>query len=82
MRTVGVANTLYGPAVTAAGLLGGKDHLTALRALDGVDLAIFSRAALNDDELFLDDIALEELHRELPHLRICASEHVTDVLIA
>jgi putative radical SAM enzyme (TIGR03279 family) len=82
IETVGVTNTLYGPTVTTAGLLSGQDHLEALRRFVGFDLAIFSRSALNDRDLFLDDMSLSELRLALPTLRICPSEHVTDVFIA
>jgi putative radical SAM enzyme (TIGR03279 family) len=80
--TVPVANTLYGPLVTTAGLLSGADHLRALAAYASYDMALFSRSALNDGELFLDDISLAELREAFPDLKICPSEHVTDVLRA
>jgi putative radical SAM enzyme (TIGR03279 family) len=80
IETVVVENGLYGPLVTTAGLLGGEDHLRALRPLADRDLALISRFALNDDDLFLDDISLADLRAALPDLEIWPSEHVTDVL--
>jgi putative radical SAM enzyme (TIGR03279 family) len=80
VETVSVVNELYGPMVTTAGLLGGEDHLRALRPYRDYDLALFSRCALNDDDLFLDDMRLEELQAELPELQICPSEHITETL--
>lgn len=82
IETVSVDNTLYGPMVTTAGLLCGQDHLRSLRPFADFNLAVFSRAALNDRDLFLDDMSLSELRIAFPRLRICPSEHVTDVLIA
>jgi NifB/MoaA-like Fe-S oxidoreductase len=80
IETVVVENGLYGPLVTTAGLLGGEDHLRALRPLADRDLALISRFALNDDDLFLDDMSLADLRAALPDLEIWPSEHVTDVL--
>jgi putative radical SAM enzyme (TIGR03279 family) len=75
-------NGLYGPMVTTAGLLGGQDHLRALEPYGDYDLALFSRTAINDDGLFLDDMRLDELQAQLPDLQICPSEHITEVLAA
>ena len=36
--------------------------------------------AINDDDLFLDEMSLAELRAALPGLEIWPSEHVTDVL--
>ena len=80
IETTVVENGLYGPLVTTAGLLGGEDHLRALRPFADRDLALISRFALNDDDLFLDDMSLADLRAALPDLEICPSEHVTDVL--
>jgi putative radical SAM enzyme (TIGR03279 family) len=80
--TVAALNALYGPMVTTAGLLAGADHARALAPHRDYDLALFSRAALNDQDLFLDDLSLQELRRALPELRILPSEHVTDTLLA
>ncbi len=77
-----VENTLYGPMVTTAGLLSGRDHLHALTPYSHFDLALFSRTALNDRDLFLDDLSLSELRESLPELEVCPSEHVTDTLLA
>jgi len=80
--TVEARNTLYGPMVTTAGLLGGADYSRALHPYRDFVLALFTRSALNDQDLFLDDLSLAELRRELPELKICPSEHVTDTLLA
>ena len=82
VETVSAINGLYGPMVTTAGLLGGEDHRRVLEPYRDFDLALFSRTALNDDELFLDDMRLDELQAKLPELRICPSEHITEVLAA
>ncbi|MEE9206827.1 MAG: DUF512 domain-containing protein [Gemmatimonadota bacterium] len=76
-----VRNTMYGPMVTTAGLLPGSDYRDAMKAYEQFDQAIFSRTALNDKQVFLDDMSLSELQSNYPSVQICPSEHVTDVLI-
>ena len=58
-------NKLFGPSVTSAGLLAGKD---ILRALDGaaVDAALLPAEAVNDHGLFLDDLTWEDVRRAAP----------------
>ncbi|MEN8145180.1 MAG: DUF512 domain-containing protein [Gemmatimonadota bacterium] len=76
-----VPNSMYGPMVTTAGLIPGGDYRDALRPYVNFDRAIFSRTALNDKQVFLDDMPLSELKSTFPSVKICPSEHVTDVLI-
>jgi putative radical SAM enzyme (TIGR03279 family) len=80
VETVRTENRLFGPLVTTAGLLGGEDHLRALRPYADFDIGLISRTAINDDDLFLDDMSLAELRAALPGREIWPSEHVTDVL--
>ena len=80
VTTCPVSNTLYGPSVTTAGLLSGADHLAALRANEGHDLALVSRQAINDDGVFLDDVSLDDLRAALPELEIWPSDNIIDVL--
>ncbi|MDT8435294.1 MAG: DUF512 domain-containing protein [Gemmatimonadota bacterium] len=75
-------NGLYGPLVTTAGLLSGADHAAALRRHPEFELGLFSRAALNDDEAFLDDVTLAGLRAGFPGREIWPAEHVTDALRA
>ncbi len=75
-----VANTLYGPMVTTAGLLSGADHRAALSAYADHDLALISAQALNDDDLFLDDMSLAALRAAYPKLEIWPSKDIIDVL--
>ncbi len=82
IETVRAENRLFGPLVTTAGLLGGEDHVRAMRGFSDFDLGLFSRSALNDDDLFLDDMALSDLRSVFPDMKILPSECVTDVLCA
>ena len=68
--------------VTTAGLLAGADYARALDRYRDHDLALFSSTALNDQDLFLDDLSLDELRRELPRAEDIPLEHVTDTLLA
>ncbi|WP_419941690.1 DUF512 domain-containing protein [Candidatus Palauibacter sp.] len=80
VSAVAVENTLYGPMVTTAGLLPGADHAKALREGGGFDVALFSVQALNDDDLFLDDMSLSELRAEFPGRRVEPSHDFVDIL--
>ena len=81
VRTVAVANSMYGPQVTSAGLICGTDYLAALHAVEPYDLAIFSRSAVNEGGFFLDDLSLDEVRVAVPETEIRAGDHVTDVLL-
>lgn len=61
VRVLGVGNTLFGPSVTVAGLLGAADIVTAIRA-DGDDGPyIVPDVIVNSDGLTLDDIPAASL---------------------
>jgi len=75
-----VDNSLYGPMVTTAGLLSGADHLEALESARPFDLALFSAHAINDREIFLDDMSLIDLQARFPETRVLPSEDFIDVL--
>ncbi len=59
---LGATNTMYGPTVTTAGLLPGRDIADAIRRGGNYDIALIPAEALNDDEKFVDDVALSTLH--------------------
>jgi len=80
IETAAVSNTLYGPMVTTAGLLPGSDHLAALAPYRDFDAALISRHALDDREMFLDDMSLGELRAALAGLTIVPSWDVVDAL--
>ena len=64
VEVIGVANRMYGETVTTAGLLPGRDIVAAVRSRGSFDVLLLPAESLNDDELFVDDVALETL-REL-----------------
>jgi len=73
MEVVTVENRLFGRPTTVAGLLGGRDIRDALlpRAREG-DLVLIPDEAVNPEGLFLDDLTLEDLRRELPGVVECS----------
>ncbi|HEX4600604.1 MAG TPA: DUF512 domain-containing protein [Gemmatimonadales bacterium] len=61
-----VANTLFGPSVTTAGLLPGAAIEAALVERRDLDLALLPAEAVNDDLVFIDDHAADALARRVP----------------
>jgi putative radical SAM enzyme (TIGR03279 family) len=59
-------NTLFGPSVTTAGLLPGRDFRTALAARHDLDFVLLPGEAVNDEGRFLDDITFEDLAGAVP----------------
>ncbi len=66
LEMVAVENRLFGRPTTVAGLLGGRDLLEAARshAAPG-DLVLLPDESVNEDGIFLDDLAPADLAREL-----------------
>jgi len=60
-----VKNLTFGGAVTVAGLLAGKDFIAALQGKDLGKKLLIPSSALRDDNIFLDDMTLEELSEAL-----------------
>jgi putative radical SAM enzyme (TIGR03279 family) len=61
-----VTNTLFGPSVTCAGLLPGSAIHAALAVRNDLDLALIPGESVNDDGLFMDNMALTELAASVP----------------
>ena len=63
---VAVPNRLFGPTVTVTGLVCGRDIITALQGMDLGDVVLVPDVMMKEGEgVFLDDLSLEELEREL-----------------
>ena len=61
-----VANEFFGGTVNVSGLLTGQDMLAALRKADLGDEVLIPACTLKQDEdIFLDDMTLEQLRKEL-----------------
>ncbi len=72
-------NSLFGPTITTAGLLVGKDIMSALRDRHDLDIALIPAETINEDGVFLDDYTLEAVRESLP-MPIFPSYDFIDVL--
>jgi putative radical SAM enzyme (TIGR03279 family) len=72
-------NSLFGPTITTAGLLVGRDILRALENRGDLDIALIPAETINDDSVFLDDYTLESVRAALP-MPIFPSYDFIDVL--
>jgi putative radical SAM enzyme (TIGR03279 family) len=79
---VEVVNEYFGPSVTIAGLLGGRDMLSALGESRAGDLIVLPAEALNADEVFIDDLPLAELRERLAPAEVRTGYEVTQALRA
>jgi putative radical SAM enzyme (TIGR03279 family) len=59
-------NSLFGPTITTAGLLVGKDIMAALGDRHDLDIALIPAETINEDGIFLDDYTLEAVRESLP----------------
>src|SRR2546423_2080848 len=74
-----VENSLFGPTITTAGLLVGKDILGALADRHDLDIALIPAETINEDGVFLDDYTLARVHESLP-MPVFPSYDFIDVL--
>jgi putative radical SAM enzyme (TIGR03279 family) len=72
-------NSLFGPTITTAGLLVGKDIMSALCDRHDLDIALIPAETINEDGVFLDDYTLEAVRESLP-MPIFPSYDFIDVL--
>ncbi|MEO8909302.1 MAG: DUF512 domain-containing protein [Gemmatimonadaceae bacterium] len=72
-------NSLFGPTITTAGLLVGRDILRALENRRDLDIALIPAETINEDSVFLDDYTLENVRTSLP-MPIYPSYDFIDVL--
>src|SRR5256885_2548181 len=74
-------NSLFGPTITTAGLLVGRDIISALADRHDLDIALIPAETINDDSVFLDDYTLERVRDSVP-MPIFPSYDFIDVLAA
>lgn len=72
-------NSLFGPTITTAGLLVGRDIMSALADRHDLDIALIPAETINEDSIFLDDFSLEAVRSSLP-MPIFPSYDFIDVL--
>ncbi len=81
-------NDFYGETVTVAGLLAGRDILTALSPAADTppyaeeDLVLLPAEALNADDLFIDSISLQDVRDTLEPARVVMGREITDTFRA
>lgn len=83
VEVVTVTNQYFGPTVTVAGLLGGRDLLNALGPAppqEG-DLVLLPAGALNADDLFIDGLPLAEAERRLAPARVRIGATLVDAML-
>jgi len=75
-----VENTLFGPAVTTAGLLPAGAIAAALSGRHDFDVALLPAEAVNDDLVFIDEVSADELAARVP-VPVRLSHDFADVLV-
>jgi NifB/MoaA-like Fe-S oxidoreductase len=78
---LGVVNEMFGATVTTAGLLPGRDVAAAIRRAGHYDMVLIPAEALNDNDVFVDDVALATLRAMFADTRIVPGHELTDCLL-
>jgi putative radical SAM enzyme (TIGR03279 family) len=66
LKTVAVESNFWGSGIGVAGLLTGNDFIAALKGKDFGDFVVLpSESMVGDDYLFLDDLTIKDVEREL-----------------
>jgi putative radical SAM enzyme (TIGR03279 family) len=65
LKTVAVRNKFFGEEITVAGLIAGGDIIAAREAIEGNFLIVPEQSCLKSGHIFLDDMSLEDLQRDL-----------------
>jgi NifB/MoaA-like Fe-S oxidoreductase len=66
LKTVAVESKFWGPGIGVAGLLTGSDFVAALKGNVYGDFVVLpSECMAGDDYLFLDDLTLKDVEKEL-----------------
>jgi putative radical SAM enzyme (TIGR03279 family) len=82
-RLVDVGNSYFGDTVTTAGLLPGRDIVTALQieaSRHPFDLVLLPAEALNDDTRFIDDVPLDAVARAFPRATVRPAHELVTAL--
>lgn len=81
VEVISVENRYFGPSVTIAGLLPGRDILDGVRDGQSGDLVLLPGTALNDDKVFIDGMPLDEITRSLAPARVRAGHDLVETLL-
>ena len=80
VEVVEVVNDYFGPTVTVAGLLAGRDVLRALGSSREGDVVVLPAETLNGDDRFIDDTTTAELREALGPVDLRTGYEVTEAL--
>ena len=65
-RVISIRNDFFGPRITVAGLITGRDLIAQLKGEDlGEELLISENMLRSGERVFLDDVTVEDVEREL-----------------
>lgn len=78
VEIIPVVNRMYGATVTTAGLLPGRDMADAIRERT-FDVVLIPAESLNDDDIFVDNMSLEDL-RAVAHGKVVPAHELTSAL--
>lgn len=65
LKLIAVRNRFFGEEITVAGLMSGGDLVAARESVEGDFLIVPEQACLKSGNVFLDDLTLKDLEREL-----------------
>ena len=66
LKVIPIVNNFFGETITVSGLITGQDLISQLMRYNDVDGIIIPRSMMKrDEEIFLDNLTLEEVSREL-----------------
>jgi putative radical SAM enzyme (TIGR03279 family) len=77
---VTVVNEYFGETVTIAGLLGGRDILSALAGSRAGDIVVLPAESLNADDAFIDDLPMQAFREGLPDVELRTGHDLIDAL--
>jgi putative radical SAM enzyme (TIGR03279 family) len=65
LKVIAVKNRFFGEEVTVAGLITGRDLLAVKNQVEGRFMVVPEQACLKQGRIFLDDLTIDDLEREL-----------------
>lgn len=66
LEVIPIVNNFFGETITVSGLVTGQDLVKQLKIYDNIDGIIIPRSMMKrDEEIFLDNLTIEEVSREL-----------------
>ena len=80
VEVVHVENRYFGDTVTIAGVRGGRDIIDALQNTESGDLVVLPAEALNADDIFIDDVPMDDVRKALAPASIYTGYEVTEAL--